>query len=45
MNQKVDVFVSDVSLVHEVMSAGITTESGHLMMAAALITPVTRVVI
>ena len=40
-----DVFVSDVSLVHEVVSTGITTESSHFIMASPLITPVTRVVI
>ena len=45
MNQKVVVFVSDVSLVHEVVSRGITTESGHFIMAAAVITPAARVVI
>ena len=45
MNQKVVVFVSDISLVHEVVSTGIATESGHFIMASPLITPVTRVVI
>ena len=45
VNQKVFVFVSDVSLVHEVVSTGITTESGHFIMASPLITPMTRVVI
>ena len=45
MNQKVDVFVSDVSLVQEVVSTGITTESGNFIMASPLITPAMRVVI
>ena len=45
MNQKSVVFVSDAALVHEVVSTGITTKSGHFIMVAPLITPATRVVI
>ena len=41
MNQKVVVFVSDDSLVHEVVSPVITTESGHFMMASPMPTPTT----
>ena len=41
MNQKVVVFVSDVSLVHEVVSTGIITDSGHFMMASSMPTPTT----
>ena len=39
MNQKVVVFVSDDELVHDVVSAGISTESGHFMMASLIKLP------
>jgi len=41
MNQKVVVFVSDDALVHEVVSTGIITDSGHFMMASSMPTPMT----
>ena len=41
MNQKVVVFVSDDVLVHEVVSTGIITDSGHFMMVSTMPTPMT----
>ena len=41
MNQKMVVFVSDDALVHEVVSTGIITDSGHFMMASSMLTPTT----
>ena len=45
MNQKVVVFVSDESFVHDVVSAGLSTQSGHFVMASPMDVPATKIVV
>ena len=45
MNQKVVVFVSDERFVHDVVSAGLSTQSGHFMMASPMDVPAMKIVV
>jgi len=45
MNQKVVVFVSDVRLVHDVVSSGLTTHSGHFVMASPMDVPAIKIIV
>ena len=45
MNKKIVVFVSDEKFVHDVVSSGLTTETGLLILASPMDTPSMRIVI
>jgi len=45
MNQKVVVFDSDERFVHDVVSSGLTTHSGHFVMASPMDVPAMKIIV
>ena len=45
MHQKVVVFISDVRFVHDVVSSGLTTQSGHFVSASPMDVPAIQIIV